>query len=379
MHNPQETALELAEKLASGNRHVVFLIGAGASCAAGLPDLLGLKIAVGKALEVHDRNIYERLGESRNIEQILSRLRLVAEVLADTSDNLDGFTAKTASTLDKTICSKIAAVILNTPTEQSAHMRLATWAGLSRYTKPIEIFTTNYDLLLELSLENAGVPYFDGFIGTYNGNFRADLVEGGEGPGELAPPSRWIRVWKLHGSVSWTVDKTTSPAVIKRRGEQAISDTSNILAIYPSLQKYEESRRIPFVVLADRFRRALATPETITIVTGYSFGDQHLNELLYDAARLYGGSEVVALFHSDIPAEATERAKIIPNLTLLGSSRAVIGSVESGWAEHKENTAFWKGKAFTLGDFASFSNFLLLNVRSKTEPLVTKSEGHERE
>jgi len=62
MHDPEHAALELAEKLASRNRHVAFLIGAGASCAAGLPDLNGLKSAVHDALGVCCVTLYIRFG-----------------------------------------------------------------------------------------------------------------------------------------------------------------------------------------------------------------------------------------------------------------------------------------------------------------------------
>jgi hypothetical protein len=53
----------------------------------------------------------------------------------------------------------------------------------------------------------------------------------------------------------------------------------------PSDAKYEESRRVPFVVLHDRLRRALQQPETLVIIAGYLFSDDDLNELIFDAAR----------------------------------------------------------------------------------------------
>jgi hypothetical protein len=69
MHNAEEAAKELAEKLASRNRHVMFLLGAGASCVAGLPDDNQLKVAVEKVLVGPDQNHYQRLGSNRNIEE----------------------------------------------------------------------------------------------------------------------------------------------------------------------------------------------------------------------------------------------------------------------------------------------------------------------
>jgi hypothetical protein len=85
-----------------------------------------------------------------------------------------------------------------------------------------------------------------------------------------------------------------------------------VAAIYPSDTKYEESRRVPFVVLQDRFRRALNQPETLTIVSGYSFGDQHLNEMLFDAATHRARSEFIVFCYSTIPDALSKRAGLAP-------------------------------------------------------------------
>jgi len=50
--------------------------------------------------------------------------------------------------------------------------------------------------------------------------------------------------------------------------------TLDAAAIFPSDTKYEESRRVPFVVLQDRFRRALHEPETLILISGYSFSGE---------------------------------------------------------------------------------------------------------
>jgi hypothetical protein len=365
MHNPEQAATELAEKLASRNRHVMFLLAAGASCAAGLPDLNGLKNAVEGKLAGADQTKYRELGKLRNIEEILSRLRLIAEVLSGTADELDGLTATAAADLDKVICSAISDVIKTTTTNLEAHLRFSRWCARSPYNRPLEIFTTNYDNLIEKSLEQIAAPYFDGFVGNHEGVFRADLVDSTDGRDQLTPPQGWIRLWKLHGSISWSQTiRAGSSATIRS------SAPGTSLAIYPSLQKYEESRRIPFVVLADRLRRALAIPETICVVAGYSFGDEHINDFLYDAAQYYPASEVLVLCFSDILPALAERAKATSNLTVVSPTKAVIGGKEANWQAPAADTPFWKGAAFSLGDFSTFSEFLLINARAGSAPLL---------
>lgn len=362
MHNAEEAAKELAEKLASRNRHVMFLLGAGASCAAGLPDVNQLKVAVENVLVDSDKNDYQRLGVTRNIEEVLSRLRLISQVLSGSTESLDGFTSNTAQELDKKICTAIASVIQGGTVNLDAHLRLARWCARTAYIRPLEVFTINYDNLIEKGLEQIGVPYFDGFAGNYEGLFRADLVDSTDGRDDVTPPPGWVRVWKLHGSISWSRVARGGGSVIVRS-----ATPSESLAVYPSMQKYEESRRIPFVVLGDRLRRALAIPETTCVVCGYSFADEHINDLLYDAAQFYPASEILVLCYSNIPPQLAERAKNLPNLTVCSPSKAIIGAQEKEWQKITDETPFWKAGAFTLGDFSALTQFLLINTKPLPE------------
>lgn len=51
LHTGDDIIRELAGKLGVRSRHLIFLLGAGASCAAQLPDLEGLKSAVTSKLD----------------------------------------------------------------------------------------------------------------------------------------------------------------------------------------------------------------------------------------------------------------------------------------------------------------------------------------
>src|SRR6202011_985603 len=72
-----------------------------------------------------------------------------------------------------------------------------------------KIFTLNYDLLLERALDNLGVLYFDGFLGTVNRTLRAesyhyDLYYPGETTeGRVSRVDRVLHLYKLHGSINW--------------------------------------------------------------------------------------------------------------------------------------------------------------------------------
>jgi hypothetical protein len=181
--------------------------------------------------------------------------------------------------LDAAVCKAIIKALDIASADLAPVAAFAAWAARANYLLPLEIFTVNYDLLLETALERLRVPYFDGFVGSLRAQFHTELVEGTPGTDGEWIPAFFVRLWKLHGSVNWTWEENKQ---IARIG-QPIMD-GRAAAIYPSDTKYEESRRVPFVVLQDRFRRAMHQPETLVIISGYSFGDDHLNDLMFDAA-----------------------------------------------------------------------------------------------
>jgi SIR2-like domain len=348
-------ASECLHKLATRQRHVSFLLGAGTSLAVGLPDIAGLAAAVKKRLSAeHSEDplvaTYDRLMEGRNLEQFLTRLRAIADLLDAGDGEIDGIDHAAAVLLDTRVCECIAAEVARPPETRTYHRQLAGWLGRASYDLPVELFTLNYDLLLEEGMESVGVPYFDGFVGIFEGQFRADLVDAlYETP--VAIPRGWVRLWKLHGSVSWAISDDGS---IRRYGRQPGlgGDDKRPQAIYPSARKYEESRRLPFVTLFDRFRRSLELPESVTFTVGYSYGDDHVNELLFNAAERFPRSEVIALVYGDAPDHLRERAEAVPNLTVAGSDGVIRGSVSHNW-DPGDGTDPPAGVQH-LGDFQNF-------------------------
>jgi hypothetical protein len=373
VHQPSQVLSDLAEKLGARHRHVVFLLGAGASCAAGLPDLAGLLTAVGRLLTGAHKSDFERLATGRNIEGVLTHLRLIAALGA--TDKIDGLDVSEARALDTAICRAIASVISESEAVYEHHARFGRWLARNPHERPIELFTTNYDLLIEKGLEQVGCPYFDGFVGILEGRFRSDLVDGYDesvGLSATQPPTSWARLWKLHGSVSWRERESEgdTKAIVRTTADSA----EESLAIYPSFEKYQQSRRLPFVALSDRFRRSLAIPETFALIVGYSFGDEHINELLFDAAQLHPATEVMCLFHGELPDSVVRRSLEIPNLVAIGRSEGIIGGVRGRWASlDDDQLKFTAGDQLLLGDFRVFTK-TLIREEMVPEPSAPSSE-----
>jgi len=214
----EEIVKDFIDKLNARARHVVFFLGAGASCAGNLPSSAALKTQIAAALPQGSRALFNTLGTGRNLEEILTRLRIIHEAVSGTPQAIDGLTAQQARDLDQEICRATATILTTTAVDLSHHEKFGRWLGLSQYDRPVEIATTNYDLLIERGLERVGTPYFDGFVGTFHGEFRGDLVDDETAQKDIRLPSRWVRVWKLHGSVSWKNEMREGRSVIVRSG-----------------------------------------------------------------------------------------------------------------------------------------------------------------
>lgn len=350
--SPQGAVGALEAKLSSHSRHVCVLVGAGAPKAVGLPDLRELQERVIAGLNSADKELVVPLFKEKNLEEVLTHLRLLKTLLRSGQD-LEGLDSKRAADLDEEICASITAQVSADVPSLEPFVRFASWLARGNYNKAIEVFSINYDTLIERGLETVGAPYFDGFVGNIDARFRADLVDGGLA--SVALPSGWARLWKLHGSINWLYEGNGDITQVVR---SARASSGRNVAIYPSSEKYEESRRVPFVVLFDRFRRALSEPETVLLTTGYSFGDEHINEVIFDAAMRHPRSEAIAFCHSGIPVVLGKQAARTPNISVYAPKKFISSGADAEWVESSEINGIWKDGAFLLGDFVHLATFL---------------------
>jgi hypothetical protein len=365
-HDPLKFATGLSAKLASRSRHVCVFLGAGSSAACGLPDITGLQKRVLAALDGEKQTTFARELERGNLENALTRLRRIRALLAG-KETFDGLTATAAKELDAAVCKAIAKELDIAGADLAPVYWFAAWAARADYRLPLEIFTVNYDLLLETALEHQRVPYFDGFIGALRARFHIELVEGTPRTEAECVPAFFTRLWKLHGSVNWAWEDDTQ---IVRLGQPVTE--GHAAAIYPSDTKYEESRRVPFVVLQDRFRRALHEPETLMIVSGYSFSDPHLNELLFDAASQRARTEIVAFCYSDIPEVLAQRAATTPNIQVASGREAILGGVRAEWKPPTDiQTDLWAKGQLTLADFRHLAAHLARSSAQESEDVAS--------
>ncbi len=333
VHDLQQQVDYIRAALEQEKKPLGFLIGAGAPMSMrtnGVSLIPGLEELTKKVRTdinpVYASAINTLLGhldpkDAGSLEALLSYVRTLAALPG--SSDIRGVSVEVLSKLDAEICKVIRANVDQTlPLGDSPYSALALWISAVRRLVPTQIFTTNYDLLMEQALERQRVAYFDGFMGSRKPSFDLQAIE------EDQLPSRWTLLWKLHGSINWSQDEDGN---VVRRPADADDDASAL--IYPSHLKYDQSRRLPYLAMMDRLKAFMRKPGAILITTGFSFRDQHINEVIDQSLRANLTASVQGLLFGSLSnyEDASALAEDLPNLILLAEDAAVVGSVSSAW------------------------------------------------
>lgn len=376
VHNPDRFMGDLRQILSQGRKRIGVLIGAGAPLsvrvdAAGKLDPAGealipgvdalTDMAIGKLAgeqATAAAAIRAELPKGGNIESILSQVRLLQTALGTTPKN--GLDGPGYGELGKVICQAIGELVgANLPSGRTPYHELVSWVSGTQRAHAVEVFTTNYDLLLEQAFELAKAPYFDGFTGGHAPFFDPVTVAGND------LPPRWSRLWKLHGSLGWKSEN----GVVVRSGGQDCTEL-----VYPDHLKYDLTQKQPYAALFERLKRFLLMPDTVLLTTGFSFRDAHICAVLGEALAMNANASVIAFQYQKMTDEEPARKLAFehPNLSLYACDAAVIGGVLGAWRPgdppknwNEIRASFWGDRggapAFLLGDFASFCRFCALS------------------
>jgi len=143
--------------------------------------------------------------------------------------------------------------------------------------------------------------------------------------------------------------------------------------------------------MLDRLRAFFKQPSSVLVLCGYSFRDDHINEVIVQG--LQGTQTAIAfvLLYGEIAkyAKASKLASERPNLTLLAKDGAVVGGREAKWLDKEKESIdsdpqgwiSWvpvdptndnnrQVARFHLGDFAVYGKFvneLVGQIRQTTE------------
>jgi len=132
--------------------------------------------------------------------------------------------------------------------------------------------------------------------------------------------------------------------------------------------------------MLDRLRAFLKQPTATLVLCGYSFRDDHINEVILQGLQSTQSAIAFALLFEKLTTypQPSKLARERSNLTLLARDGSVIGSRESAWPERDAERSAPEGHdkwvewvqidpdeknskrraEFRLGDFATFGQFL---------------------
>ena len=150
------------------------------------------------------------------------------------------------------------------------------------------IFTTNYDLFNETALDRLGTPYCNGFSGTVERRFnpasyRYTLAE------QLDITNRkwtsvdgYLYLCKLHGSINWVEETEGSSLFPILETSRSIKQEDRVM-IYPTPTKQNASFGSPYSDLFREFQSRVVREQSVLVIIGYGFGDEHINNLIFQA------------------------------------------------------------------------------------------------
>lgn len=204
--------------------------------------------------------------------------------------------------------------------------------------KRANLFTTNYDLAFDYALDNLGIHYINGFSGVHNRCFRPEVYDydiyypGQSVSGKVHRAEKVLRYYKLHGSLSWiaTEETLSNPYGIKEIPIDNFNFQEQMnLMIYPCVSKKTFTLDLPYSELFRHFANSIIQPQSVLIALGYSFYDEHINDIIYQALTIPSFTLIIANYSPD-------KNENIEKLKRLNDSRIII--IDEANTDDKANT-----------------------------------------
>lgn len=267
----------------------------------------------------------------RIVNELIAGLRIVKDStdFSDLSSKLDSLCSELNAKLEcftdniSAIESSIAAA---DPEKRAAAfnklvMFIMSFASRTGTRDRLNIFTTNYDRLIEAGADVAGLRLIDRFVGALSPVFRSSRmdVDMHYNPPGIRGEPRYLegvaRFTKLHGSLDWInvgddirrIGLPFGAKTLKPFLEVAgLSEDYSSLMIYPNSAKGRETAEYPYVELFRDFAAALCRPNSTLVTYGYSFGDDHINRVIRDMLTI-PSTHLVVIDYSDSTGRIMEK------------------------------------------------------------------------
>lgn len=242
----------------------------------------------------------------KDIEKANKLEQDLAEIIKDFAQSILS-TERAIAVIDEEKRNEAYAVLVNF---------ILSFASRTGNRERLNIFTTNYDRLIEVGAELAGIHLMDRFVGTMMPIFRSSRLNLDihyNPPGIRGEP-RYLegvaRITKLHGSIDWVQNKGEIRRIGLPFGAEDImpylqapglygADALKVM-IYPNSAKDRETAEYPYVELFRDFAASICRPNSTLVTYGYGFGDEHINRVIQDMLTIPSTHLVVISFDDPI-------------------------------------------------------------------------------
>lgn len=320
--------------------NIVFLAGAGASVVGGNPNY-GKTVKMiaddifGKLHDMEDLYTLEELAEKckYNNGKILVEGQIESEdsPLLNSSFNLEDFLStlfhyrpyvseNEKETFNHSIQKILELIKENTnysyDSKDLKHGALLNFlSSLSgKDGNKFSVITTNYDVLIEEAAAENNFVIFDGFNFTPLPKFDSNMFEWNlvkEVPNvntrEVEYKDKTFNLVKIHGSLTWERQENGS---IIRKSKDSITNTNNMVMVFPSSDKFAQSYQEPYFELFTKFQELIKRPNTLLISSGFSFADDHISKMITQALKNNSGLKLLVTdFNIDPNRQWNEKSK----------------------------------------------------------------------
>jgi hypothetical protein len=170
---------------------------------------------------------------------------------------------------------------------------LLTFASRTASRERLNLFTTNYDRLVEYGCDLAGLRPLDRFVGALEPVFRASRLDVDlhyNPPGIRGEPRYLegvLRLGKIHGSLDWRfmadeLRRVSLPFGAPENHPSVPESPTQGLMVYPNPAKDVETLQYPYAELFRDLSAALCRPNSALVTYGYGYGDDHINRVIAD-------------------------------------------------------------------------------------------------
>lgn len=299
---------ELKEQITNWltNSDTFFLLGAGCSACAGKPMIKELTTYVLKGTDKGLKHCFENLkADPRSLATVedlityLIRYRNVISMLSDKNSH-DISVEKIDEWLNR-IKKKIVEKVGSDWKSSPCHERFLQRVCKQSQYRSRDIFSLNYDTLLEASLDKLRISYTDGFRGTNYAWFDSDIFEESKAR---------CRLFKLHGSTNWIYDDEYQ---VRRSHSIYQNGINEPVVIYPSEQKSQQIQYGIYETLMKKFRDRLreSNVNSHLVILGYSFNDDHINTAIRDAIASKNNNLTVIAFVGPEENIANQKKRLV--------------------------------------------------------------------